>query len=548
MTIPFMSVCSGIEAASCALTPLGFEPVMLSEIDAGPVALLKYRWRAFDSRAGAAPRSWVPLWGDFSALRVRHMERLGIALPELLIGGTPCQSFSVAGKRLSLSDDRGNLALSFVRLARAIDARRLRAGKRGLTICWENVPGVLSTDDNAFGCLLAGFVGSDAALVSPLQRGRWPDAGMVAGPLARAAWRVLDAQYFGLAQRRERVFLVVSFRDGPDPARVLFEPAGVSRNPPSRRQAGEDVAGTLGSNAQGGFRTTDLDQQGAFIVEPPEAAWALQERDAKGVDSNTKDGHLLVEAFRVTSSEGGYSTGDKVDTLMGAKDPSSHVVIADAVQLTSPDNRSRPSSADGAGPTLSGSSLPLLFEGVTVVNGKDLTAPNDRTQPSPDVSPALRTDSRPLVFNCKSDAGDACEDLAPTARAMNADQANTNGGSQLAVMFKPSHFTRGKDGKPQDVAFGLSADADKGDQDPVRAAGAVVRRLTPREWERLFGFDDDYTLVPVRGKPASNSLRYRELGNSMAVPVIAWVGRRIKAELERARRPQPVEVDRAKAV
>ncbi|MBX9911226.1 MAG: DNA cytosine methyltransferase [Beijerinckiaceae bacterium] len=157
-----------------------------------------------------------------------------------------CQAFSFAGKRLSLEDARGNLTLAFAVLAHEL------AGSHGLrNALWENVPGVLSTDDNAFGCFLGALVGADDALHLPSGIGRWPDAGMVAGPRARAAWRVLDAQYFGLAQRRERVFVVVDFGNGADPAAVLFEPQGLQGNSAPRREAGQVAAATVTASAGG---------------------------------------------------------------------------------------------------------------------------------------------------------------------------------------------------------------------------------------------------------------------------------------------------------
>lgn len=171
-------------------------------------------------RGAPRPAGSLVLWGDFTALRMRHLRRMGIdpAGIDVLVGGTPCQGFSVAGLHGSLSDPRGGLSLAFLRLAHAIQSVRSRAGRRGLIVVWENVPGVLNTPDNALGCFLGVLVGADDALRSPLERGRWPSAGMVSGPRGRAAWRVLDAQHFGLAQRRERVFLVAGLGDGADPA------------------------------------------------------------------------------------------------------------------------------------------------------------------------------------------------------------------------------------------------------------------------------------------------------------------------------------------
>lgn len=202
----YLSVCSGIEVAALAWGPLGWRPVLVSEIEAFPREVLRSRHGAFDARF-TRPANSLPLWGDFAALRMRHLRQLGVAPADIdvLVGGTPCQGFSFAGLRGSLSDSRGGPSLAFIRLAHAIQSVRARAKKSGLLGVWENVPGVLNTPDNALGCFLAALVGADDALRSPLQRGRWPSAGMVSGPRARAAWRVLDAQHFGLAQRRERV-------------------------------------------------------------------------------------------------------------------------------------------------------------------------------------------------------------------------------------------------------------------------------------------------------------------------------------------------------
>ena len=220
----FGSVCSGIEAASVAWEPLGWTAAWFSEIEPFPCAVLKHHYPD------------VPNLGDMTKLPA--MIRSGqVEVPDLLCGGTPCQAFSVAGLRQSLADERGNLSLTFCEIADAIDEQRKSI------IFWENVPGVLSTKDNAFGCFLGALAGEDDALVPP--GGRWANAGFVDGPKRAVAWRILDAQYFGVAQRRRRVFVVASARADFDPAAVLFEFDGLRRDSAPSRQARQAVAGTI---------------------------------------------------------------------------------------------------------------------------------------------------------------------------------------------------------------------------------------------------------------------------------------------------------------
>ena len=256
------TLCSGIGAAEVAMPH--WQWVLQSEIEAAPRSVLKARHGAQDARHRRAVGP--ALWGDFTTIRARHFRRLGIEMPEWIVAGTPCQAFSLAGLRKSMNDARGNLTLEFVRLVHSLR----RAGSlRG--IVWENVPGVLSTADNAFGCFLGALVGNDAPIPQPFG-GSWPDAGMVAGAWARVAWRVLDAQHFGVPQRRRRVILVADFGGWCDPVEILFERLGLYGHSSSggRTAQGDTVAPTLqaGGNSTGGTRPpgSSADTASSLIV------------------------------------------------------------------------------------------------------------------------------------------------------------------------------------------------------------------------------------------------------------------------------------------
>ncbi|MDI3370437.1 DNA cytosine methyltransferase [Pseudomonas sp. V104_10] len=241
--ISYGSVCSGIEAATEAWHPLGWSADWYAEIEPFPSAVLAHHYPD------------TPNHGDMTRLAAMVLSGK-IPAPEVLVGGTPCQAFSVAGMREGLADPRGALTIKYVELLDAIDHVRTKRGQPEATCLWENVPGVLSDKGNAFGCFLGALVGESEELQPP--GGKWKDAGCVYGPTRTVAWRVLDAQYFGLAQRRRRVFVVASARAGFDPLEVLFEREGVRRDTPPRRGEGQDVAGTLASRTEGGgFPGTD---------------------------------------------------------------------------------------------------------------------------------------------------------------------------------------------------------------------------------------------------------------------------------------------------
>lgn len=229
----FGSVCSGIEAASVAWQSAGWLAGWLAEIEEFPSAVLAHHYPD------------TPNLGDMTKIATQ-IESGVVVAPDVLVGGTPCQAFSVAGMREGLADPRGELTIKYVELANAIDDVRVGKNQNPAIIIWENVPGVLSSKDNAFGCFLGALAGEECEL-QPTGK-KWPNAGCVYGSQRAIAWRVLDAQYFGLAQRRKRVFVVASARDGFDPAKILFEFDGVRRDIAPSREAQQEAACDAGQS------------------------------------------------------------------------------------------------------------------------------------------------------------------------------------------------------------------------------------------------------------------------------------------------------------
>lgn len=522
--IVFGSYCAGIEAASVASAPFGWRSSYLCEIAAHPRAVLRHRHGARDAGlARPAGDAGPMLWGDFTALRPRHLARLGVAVPDVICGGTPCQAFSRAGKRGSLDDARGNLTLEFVRQVHAIDNLRSSRGQPGVAVLWENVPGVLNTPDNAFGCFLGGLVGADAPVEGlpnakagadgaggdggedAVERfGKWPDAGLVEGPWGRAAWRVLDAQFFGLAQRRNRVFVVFGARDRLDPAAVLLERQGLSRDPPARGKAGEgpavDVAPSLTASGRG------VERAGETRGQDPVVAVAFGGNDRSGpIDVST--------------------ALNACGTASGRQDFDSETFVVQAFDGRQSD----------------------------VIQYGDLSGPLD-TDPG----------SVAVCFSSKDFGGDAEIDLAPTLRAGGHDGSHANGGVPPAVAYSVRTNQTGQNGPGYmaDLAPTISADesvcavafALRGREDgaQVEVSGEVVstlraggggssndyvaqrfgvRRLTPTECERLQGFPDGFTAVPWKGGTMPDGPRYKMLGNSWAVDCVRWIIARMDAEL-----------------
>ena len=368
------SVCSGVEAATVAWHPLSWKPQFFSEIEKFPSAVLAHHYPD------------VPNHGDMTNFKEWPDDPI-----DLLVGGTPCQSFSVAGLRKGLDDPRGNLMLTYVAIAARYKPRWL---------VWENVPGVLSSNGGRdFGTFLTAL-------------------GQVGYGFA---YRICDAQYFGVAQRRRRVFVVGYLGDWRRAAAVLFERESLSGHPAPSREAREEVAKTLtrGVGQRYDFETKTL----------PVTTGSLCARTGRSISAqDAAQGHLLPIAFGAQNSA---NQGDSV---------SEHVT-----------------------PTLDKSKTPAAAFAI-----------------------------HPHSIGRKPNAGPQGRDH------LDAEQAYT-------------HDARG-------VAQAV-------------AKGHQVRRLTPIECERLQGFPDNYTQIAWRNKAAEDcpdGPRYKAMGNSMAVPVMHWIGKRIQ--------------------
>ena len=394
-----------------AWEPLGWQPAWFAEIEPFPSAVLAHHWPHVNNLGDMTLIADAVLAGDVIA-------------PDVLVGGTPCQAFSVAGARKGLADDRGFLTIKYVELADAIDETRTAAGDAPCITVWENVPGVLSSKDNAFGAFLGLLAGEDCELQPPGRK--WENAGCVFGPKRTVAWRVLDAQYFGVAQRRRRVFVVASAREGFDPAKVLFECEGLRRDFAPSREAGENSASTAGASFKVGSHW-----DGNGYAHPT----LSQSHNTGGIGASNQE---------LFSQRG----AGLVPTSCGADDNQGQA----------------------------GHLIPLGTS------------------------------------------------TWPVSHCLNA------GGMGRIDYETETMVVHGTQDPDTNVELAHTLGRNQGQENAVLVKG--VRRLTPVECERLQGFPDGHTDVPYRGKPAADGPRYKAIGNSMAVPVMRWIGERIKLHLE----------------
>ena len=524
----FGSVCSGIEAASVAWHPLGWQAAWLSEIEPFPSAVLAHHY----------PN--VPNLGDMTALPDRILSG-EVEAPDLFCGGTPCQAFSVAGLRNSLDDARGNLSLTFVGIANAIDHVRSVRSAPPAIIFWENVPGVLSTKDNAFGCFLAALAGEDDPIIPPGEK--WTNAGCVYGPQRAVAWRVLDAQYFGVAQRRRRVFVVASARDDFDPAAVLFEFDSVRRDTAPSREKGKAVASGVrtgaavsshwdgdyphptlnqsakGSGGVGSSNQEIFSQRGAYLAPQPmvlmdQGGSVMNvEHDMVGTLRRETHGHEPVVAVRMVSF--GEYVDDGTASAMKARDYKDATdLVAQPIPLNSM-NVLRSADADPTTGCGIGEAGEAMF---TLTKGNHHAV----------AQPMVLMDQGGSVMNVE-------HDMVGTLRRETHGHEPVAMQSQTIAAFKGGQgSSAGGIGYDEHVSPTLSAADSGSNRTPALLTAMQVRRLTPVECERLQGFPDNYTAIPWRKKPAGDcpdGPRYKALGNSWAVPNVRWIGKRIQEAL-----------------
>ena len=416
----YLSVCSGIEAATVAWHHMGWNPVGFSEIEPFPIKVLKHHYPD------------VPQLGSMTEFNDWKIDD-----PDVLVGGTPCQSFSVAGLRKGLDDPRGNLMLTYLAIARRYRPRWL---------VWENVPGVLSSNGGQdFAALLRGL--------DELGYG-W-------------AYRVLDAQYFGVAQRRRRVFVVASSGGWQRAAAVLFERNSLSGHPAPSRKKGEGSASSTSSGsavvslcARTGQSISVQDaDQGHLIRWPAETAPTLDSHygDKMGLENqHINGGGGLFVPCKMPDNQNQVRCRDR------DSDSYQRGHFVDAIPLAENTIGRQPETGgNGDGFTVGG---PMYTLNATGVHGV----------------------AQPIGFESN----------------MRLQQAST--GNIFQTLTRSTHCS-------------------------VMTPTMAVRRLTPVEAERLQGFPDGYTDIMPNGKPTPDGPRYKALGNSMAVPVMRWIGERINA-------------------
>ena len=540
----YVSIFSGIEAATVAWHPLGWEPLAFSEIDPFPSTVLQHHYPDIPNLGDITKIDWSPYVGA----------------ADIVVGGSPCQSFSVAGKREGLAGASG-LMFEYIRAVRELRPR---------WFVWENVPGAFTSErGEAYRQLLSEM---DA-----LGYGR--------------AWRVLDAQFFGVAQRRERVFLVGSLGTMRC-AEVLFERESLSWNHQSSRQkrqalteeAQERVgeadhdSGCLNPGetqsrrvypASGVYPTLSTreksgqNQESVFTQFGDDVAGTLTSRYDSSPCVDRGANVVVDERDKVflcqTAQTGSNGKLVKQDDVMNTLDRTNSTAVA-ALDFNPTDARLRYAN-DDVSQTLTarartgGNQVPLVQVQPLVFNpNAGITEKGGGFALSEDVTPTLKTDHNPTVAFASNQRDEVRELEVAGALAAQPGikqqtyicRADGQANAMTSVDMAPTLTSHAKKDPPliypaedsigEDALIqrDMSATLSTHNTQTLITGGRekrslTVRRLTPRECERLQGFPDDYTDIPYRNKEhAPDGPRYKALGNSMAVPVMRWIGERIR--------------------
>lgn len=558
MGFRYVSIFSGVEAASLAWEPLGWEPVAFSEIEPFPCAVLAERWPD------------VPNLGDIT--KIDWKEEIDGAI-DLVVGGSPCQSFSVAGKREGLKGTSG-LMFEYIRCVQELRPR---------WFLWENVPGALTSEDgSAFGQLLSEMDELGYSL----------------------AWRVLDAQFFGVAQRRRRLFLV-GHLGAESPAEVLFEPDCLSGNTQSSREKRKELARRAGrSAAHAGFKYSASPRANTLGYAEEQANTLTADWHAPAVlplqgnmigraDSADRQGMATSQysteiAGCLTARGDSSPCADRGQNIVCMTGTQAHCHISDEIAgcLTAHMGKddapvvvgganlqtyvceTAHSGSNGLGvgeadifPTLDTSSGPAVWARENAILPPFGFAQNVRNEVrivgDGTISGALaaRPGMKQTTFVCTGGTYPINEQIATRDKKLGRGTGlgvGADGDPAFTLLANHPHMVASGSGSDPIAMGNLNAHtaicrnvcptlkcggdgamvaSEIGDK-PAGVNHMLVRRLTPLECERLQGFPDEHTLIAWKGKPAEecpDGPRYKAIGNSMAVPVMRWIGRRIAA-------------------
>ncbi|MEH6630187.1 MAG: DNA (cytosine-5-)-methyltransferase [Halopseudomonas aestusnigri] len=512
------SVCSGIESASIAWEPLGWEPAFFSEIEKFPRAVLQHHWPD------------VPLHGDFTTIKGDEYGSI-----DLLVGGTPCQSFSVAGLRGGMDDDRGNLALEFLRLAERTRPRWL---------VWENVPGVFSSTSHASedpcpppNPLDMEFDGQEMDIEEEYDSEELHALYCMLAGISELgfqyAYRVLDAQHFGVPQRRRRVFVVGYSGKDIHPAEVLFERHSLCGHTAPRRETGQEIAGTLeaslGRSRGAGTPTAGIIADVSKLNHWEGGPHPTLSQSARG------SGGIAMSDQELFSQGGAGLVSDKAWPVEVTSTLNAH--FGDKMGLEDQHALGGASLFVPCAHRSSGHGTYSEGIGTLKASGGDVGAGSEN------LITAYRTAGDGAVY----EEGDQTAPLTTGTDKSANIVAHTQYGEEQARTLTARHdssacadrgqnivaFTQNSRDELREMPYSGALSANPGmKQTSYVRDGMAVRRLMPIECERLQGLPDNHTQIPYRNKAAElcpDGPRYKAIGNSMPEPVMRWLGGRIQA-------------------